>query len=70
MMSTETLQHDWIKMTMTPVMTLSDGEGEPVVFVDPEQMIIAEDNSVYGCNRCGKPMTGNYNTTCEGAEED
>lgn len=67
---TTTKQHTWVKMTITPVHTLQDEDGEPVVFVDPDQQEIAEDGAVYGCSVCDSPMPGNINTECPGPDEE
>lgn len=65
-MKTVTKQHTWVKHTITPVSTLTDGQGNPVVFVDPDDAVIAEDHAVYGCDICGMAMAGNHHTDCEG----
>jgi hypothetical protein len=57
-------------MTQTPVEVLPDAEGEPVVFVDPDQITIAEDQSAYGCGICGEPLIGNMGTLCSGEQEE
>lgn len=64
-MSVLTQEHHWVKHTITPVSTLIDNEGQPIVFVDPEQQTIAEDNAVYGCDRCGVPMAGYHGSLCD-----
>lgn len=69
-MTVVTMEHQWIKMTETPVSVLSDDGGEPVVFVDPEQAEIAEDHAVYGCRVCNQPMATHHNTPCSGEEDD
>jgi hypothetical protein len=70
MADTVTTQHVWVKHTITPVSTLPDEGGEPVVFVDPMQQDLAEQDAVYGCQVCGQPMAGNYNTNCPGSDEE
>lgn len=65
-----TMEHEWIKMTETPVSVLSDDDGEPVVFVDPEQAEIAEDHAVYGCRVCGEAMATHHNKPCPGEDND
>lgn len=71
MQTVSTKQHHWVKHTITPVLTLTDDEGQPVVFVDPDAAIIAEDHAVYGCDDCGQAMCqANMNTECEGEDED
>lgn len=65
---TETKQHTWIKHTLTPVLILVDDEGEPVIFVDPDQQTISEDHAVYGCDACGEPLAGNLSTECRGSD--
>lgn len=62
----ETKQHHWVKHVITPVAVLSGADGEPVVFVDPDQQEIAEQDAVYGCDNCSQPMATHFNTECEG----
>lgn len=69
-MNVMTKEHIWVKHVITPVSVLPDEEGDPVVFVDPEQQKISEDQAVYGCNICLNPMITHFNTECEGFEED
>lgn len=64
-MRTMTKEHHWVMHTITPVSVLQDTSGEEVVFVDPDQKQIAEDDAVYGCDRCGVVMTGNVGSACE-----
>lgn len=68
-MKTRTMEHVWVKHTITPVQVLTDGEGQPVVLVDPDQQIIAEDQAVYGCQVCSNPMATHFDTECEGEDE-
>lgn len=70
MSKTITVQHTWVKHTITPVSVLSGIDGEPVVFVDPDQQVLSEQTAVYGCVACNEPMAGNHNTECQGEEED
>lgn len=59
--------HRWVKHTITPVSTLTDDDGQPVVFIDPDDQTISEDHAVYGCDVCGQPMGKlNINTECGG----
>jgi hypothetical protein len=69
-MTVMTTQHHWVKHTVTPVSVLSDEEGYPVIFVDPDQQIISEDDAAYGCDHCGVPLAGHFGTKCEGEEID
>lgn len=69
-MTTMTIEHIWVKHVITPVSVLEGSEGQPVVFVDPEQQEIAEDEAVYGCNRCLNPMVTHFGTKCKGEEDD
>ena len=64
-MQTMTAQHEWVKHVVTPVSILSDGKGNPVVFVDPELQVIAEDHAAYGCVNCGEAMATHHNRPCE-----
>jgi len=64
------MEHMWVKHTITPVGVLAGIEGEPVVFVDPDQQNISEDGAAYGCDRCGVPMnTRTLKTDCEMDDE-
>lgn len=66
MQETTTKQHIWVKHTITPVHVLQDDDGEPVVIVDPDQIPIAEEAAVYGCDLCGVPLWGYVGSECEG----
>lgn len=66
----DTKQHTWIKHTLTPVLILPNDDGEPVIFVDPDQQAISEDHAVYGCDRCGQALVDNLNTECKGYSDD
>jgi hypothetical protein len=63
-----TLQHTWVKHTITPVSTLPDldDDRQVVVIEDPKDAQIAEEQAVYGCDVCGVPMEGNTDTLCGG----
>lgn len=67
-MTTMTLQHNFVKHTITQVEALPGLEptDPPVIVVDPEQQDLAEEDAVYGCNTCGQPMSQAYNTECPG----
>jgi hypothetical protein len=65
-----TLDHHWVKHTITPVHTVEGNDGRPVVFVDPDQQIIAEDNAVYGCDICGQAMVTVHDEPCAGVPAD
>ena len=66
---TMTLQHAWVKHTVTKVSTVPDLEddNQVVVFEDPDDTQAAEEGAVFGCDRCGVPLEGNTDTICEGA---
>lgn len=70
MMRTVTRTHLWVKHVITPVSVLPSDDGEAVIFVDPDQQIVSEDNAAYGCDACGLPMAGNLHTECEGEPDD
>ncbi len=63
-----TMHHQWVKHTVTPVSLLPDPDNDNEVFLieDPQDIQLAEDQAVYGCHRCGLPMSGNTDTLCEG----
>lgn len=65
-----TAQHQWVKHVITPVTTLTDEEGKPVVLVDPDDQVISEDNAVYGCGVCMEAMATHHDKPCEGAPID
>lgn len=71
MNSTMTMQHNWVKHTVTKVSAVPDLEDDSqvVIFEDPEDTQNAEDGAVYGCDRCGIPMPGNTDTICQGAPD-
>lgn len=69
-MAVMTKQHTWVKHTITAVEILEDTDGSPVVMVDPDQQELAEEDAAYGCNVCGKSLVGNFNTECEGPNND
>jgi hypothetical protein len=63
-------EHVFVKHTLTPVEVLTDDSGSPVVLVDPEEQQNAEVNfTVYGCDRCGKPLSEAHGTKCPGDED-
>lgn len=66
-MSTMTMQHRWVKHTITNVTTISDptDDTQIVVLESDEANKEAEDNAVYGCDECGVPMAGNSETECD-----
>lgn len=72
MTMTTTKQHLWVKHTITPVSVIHEGgRSKPVIFVDPDQQIIAEDGAAYGCDVCGQPMINTtLNTECKGDEDE
>lgn len=59
--------HQWVKYTRTPVSLLPDPDNDNEVFaiegITPEQ---ADEQAVYGCERCGVSMEGNTDTLCSG----
>lgn len=57
--------HVWVKHTIANVETIADDDGDPVIFVDPDEAKIAEDGAMYGCDRCGESIRTHYNTPCE-----
>lgn len=68
-MMTATKQHIWVKHTITPVSVIEGEDGKPVIFVDPDQQVIAEDSAAYGCDSCGTALyPNNMNTECKGSE--
>jgi len=59
--------HVWVKHTITPVHTLDNSSGEPVIVVDPDQQVLAEENAVYGCMNCDLPLVPDtFHTECSG----
>lgn len=70
MPKTATAQHTWVKHTLTPVLILPDLQGEPIIFVDPDQQTISEDHAVYGCDACGEALVDAMNTECKGRPDE
>lgn len=64
-----TAQHTWVKHVITPVVVLTDERGDPVVMVDPDQQVIAEDNAAYGCDSCGEAMATHFGEPCTPNED-
>ena len=65
-----TAQHVFVKHTVTPVAILQDDEGEPVVFIDPDQVPVAEESSVFGCQVCGMGVREALESECPGFDPD
>lgn len=66
-------QHEWIKIEITPVHVIADPAGidDPVVLVDPDDAIEAEEATQYGCSLCDVVLDiDTVNTLCSGGEED
>lgn len=70
MITVATMQHVWVKHTITPVSIVPDVDDDRqiVVIEDPRDIEQAEDDAVYGCDRCGKSMAGNTDSLCEGGD--
>lgn len=62
--------HQFVKHTMTPVSVLPDDDGAPIVFVDPEQALMAEEAAVYGCTVCGMGADQAMHEECPGVPID
>lgn len=61
-MITETQHHQWVKHVITPVHLIDE-----VVFVDPAEQDTSEGDAVYGCDRCGAPLSAStLGRPCEG----
>lgn len=55
-------EHRWIKIEITPVHVLANDEGEPTVFVDPDDPA----DTQYGCDFCSLPLSKEtIHTECE-----
>ena len=59
------MQHHWIAITEQNVLTISDEEGDPVIFTDPED----KPRTAYGCKRCNISMVEGYDTECPGESD-
>lgn len=57
--------HNWVKHVITPVSVLEGKDGEPIVFVDPDDQTEAEADAAYGCIDCGEPLADNLHTECD-----
>lgn len=66
-----TMQHTWVKHTITKVSTLPDldDDRQVVVIEDPKDVEAAEEQAVYGCDVCGVTMEGNTDSLCPGPLE-
>jgi hypothetical protein len=60
-------EHQWTKIVVVPVETTDDGDGNAVVFVDPDKQAIAENNAHIGCFACNVPIGQGWQTECEGS---
>lgn len=71
-MTTMTMQHRWVKHTVTKVSLLPDlnDDRQVVAIEDPADVQAAEDGAVYGCDVCGVPMEGNTDSMCEGPDNE
>jgi hypothetical protein len=64
------MKHDWVKHTITQGHVLDSGDGELIMFVDPDDQAASEADAAYGCDRCGVPFTPDFfHTECEGSDE-
>jgi len=63
---TKIRQHQWVKITVTPISVLADDDGLPVVFVDPDKAEGAELQASYGCFACDAPLDPTFDTPCPG----
>lgn len=65
------MKHIWVKHVVTHVYPLADITGEPVILVDPDDQITAEDKAAYGCDRCGEAFsTEGFYTECKGEQSE
>lgn len=69
MADTKVKQHQWMKIVYTPLEVLDDGDGNPVVIIDPDKEDAAQANASYGCFACDLPLEGNMKTECTGRDE-
>lgn len=60
-------QHKWVKHTITPVSALPDldDDRQIVVIENDDDIKEAEENAVFGCDRCGVQMEGNTDSLCD-----
>jgi hypothetical protein len=63
---TITTEHQWEAITIEQVQVLTDADGDPVIFSDPD----APARTMYGCGRCDEPMDTHFGTNCEPANAD
>ena len=61
----KTKQHDWVKITVTPIDVLPDENGKPMAFDRMDDKMEIEAQSNFGCNRCHQPLEQAFNTNCE-----
>lgn len=62
------MKHNWHLLIQCPILTIDDGQGMPVVIVDPGDRAEAEENAVYGCINCDETLDNAYNTDCMGRQ--
>lgn len=58
------MEHQWVKITITPLEILEDENGKPTAFADPIAITLAEQNAQYGCLACNEPLETHYKTSC------
>lgn len=58
------MKHQWVKMTITEIEVLDNGEGKPVVIVDPDKEKTAQDQATFGCGICDEPLETAFGTEC------
>lgn len=63
----KTREHQWVRMTITPVEVIADERGRPRVFIDPEKEQGGEEGAQYGCFACMEGLEEYYGTECRGA---
>lgn len=61
----KTREHQWVKMVIVPIEVLTDGDGKPVVFVDPQKQEGGEEHARYGCFACSEPLETGLGTECQ-----
>lgn len=59
------MEHEWMLMIQCPVHVMDNGDGKPIVMLDPDARQQAEDEAVYGCKNCDEPLATAYGKDCK-----
>lgn len=51
------MQHEWVVFIQSPIHIIPGMDGDPIIFVDPDERQAAEEEAVYGCKNCDEPLS-------------